>query len=151
MNIRTFLIVEIFLCIFFIILITSIYNKHYCNPIFGRINSIQLSSFIKFYPLFDVGDKFLNLKCNIILFAFMAIVSRILRNLFSSFFLLLILSFVFVADIYFSFYLYKNRMQILKREESENQIDYAFVYPVLRSNKYVLVFKVIIFVLLFFF
>lgn len=140
-----FIIIDLIFCITFIIVISQLYKKEYGGFIDGSFNLSLLSSYSVFHPIFNVGDKFLDFKTNILSFGLIALLLKGLNLLLNFFILKCILSFLLLAMTILYYGLYKQRHSTIQRDIQEGS-DCECALPVLKATKYVLIFKVIIYI-----
>lgn len=63
-----FAVLDLMLCVAFILVIGSLYSKEYGEPLTGHLNLSLLANYSIFNPIFKVNDKFLDFKTNIVIF-----------------------------------------------------------------------------------
>lgn len=141
----TFAVLDLIFCVAFIFLIGNLYSKEYGEPVSGYFNLSLLSNFSIFYPIFKVGDKFLNFKTNIVSFGIFSFLLKVICLLTKIKILYYAFLFILLFMIFAYGNLYKQRRLIVQRDTLEgHECDCA--YPVLKATKYVLIFKVIIYI-----
>lgn len=141
----TFIIIDLIFCAVFIIAVSQLYKKEYEEVIAGSMNLSLLSMYTTFYPVFNVGDKFLNLKMNILSFGLIALLFKILCIFFNFLVLKCILLVFLLAMVFLYNGLYKQRKSIIQMDMQEGH-ECECALPVLKATKYVLIFKVITYI-----
>lgn len=140
-----FIIIDLIFCVVFIIAVSQLYKKEYGKVISGPLELSLLSSYAIFNPIFKVGDKFLDLKTNILLFGLIALLLKGVHILFNFLAIKCILSFLLLAMTILYYKLYKQRKLVIQRDMQEGY-ECECALPILKATKYVLIFKTIIYI-----
>lgn len=140
-----FIIIDLIFCVVFIIAVSQLYKKEYGKVVSGPLELSLLSSYAIFNPIFKVGDKFLDLKTNILLFGLIALLLKGIHILFNFLAIKCILSFLLLAMTILYYKLYKQRKYVIQKDLQEGH-ECECALPVLKATKYVLIFKTIIYI-----
>lgn len=140
-----FFLFELVFFSFFYIFSVILYNKNYINfPNSLKLNMYE--NFILLFPTFNVGYKFSTLKSNAILYCLISIIFKIIYVLSGLKILRLIFSFILLCGVISTFFLLKDRKNIIKREESLSGIKHDEVYPVIKMTEVLFVFKIVTYI-----
>lgn len=141
-----FAVLDLMLCVAFILVIGSLYSKEYREPLTGHLNLSLLANYSIFNPIFKVNDKFLDFKTNIVIFGVFSFLLKGIYLLIKIKILYYAFLFILLFMIFSYGNLYKQRHLTIKRDKLDgHECDCA--YPVLKATKYVLIFKVFIYIL----
>ena len=138
-----YIFIEIILGLIFVLLVGKIYDKRFSSPLLGDFDLMILKSITTSYPDLNVGDKFSNLKYNIVLIGIIASIFKIISLFVNSRIILYVLLGILVFDFSSSYLLYKQRKDILDKELIGHPEQQDAVRPIIKSNQIVLIYKFI--------
>nr|DAE49211.1 MAG TPA: hypothetical protein [Caudoviricetes sp.] len=141
-----FAVLDLVLCVAFILVIGNLYSKEYGEPLTGHLNLSLLANYSIFNPIFKVNDKFLDFKTNIVIFGVFSFLLKGIYLLIKIKILYYAFLFILLFMIFSYGNLYKQRQLTIKRDKLDGH-ECNCAYPVLKATKYVLIFKVIIYIL----